>query len=135
MTRPSRPLSNSRQQPPAAHVDVQADVQPIVCDERMMADMLSASAMQLELQEAPPMVGVRHPPPEAPMPLYYQTMPGESMGTMPLHPGDHMVNELMPVVQQKLGESPAITPPLFEGQGSTWWASHRRRWHSLISRC
>ncbi|XBJ27860.1 hypothetical protein VPH35_005061 [Triticum aestivum] len=107
----------AEQQPPAAHVDVQADVQPIVCDERMMADTPSASAMQLELQEVPPMVGVRHPPPEAPMPLYYQTMPGESMGTMPLHPGDHMVNELMPVVQQKLGESPAITPPLFEGQG------------------
>ncbi|KAF6997748.1 hypothetical protein CFC21_013934 [Triticum aestivum] len=51
------------------------------------------------------------------MPLYDQQMPGVSLTTMPLHPGSHMVNELMPVVQQKLGESPAITPPLFEGQG------------------
>ncbi|KAM3300374.1 hypothetical protein ACQJBY_041407 [Aegilops geniculata] len=113
---PTVPVAEQQQQAPAAHFDVQtaypadaaADAQPIICDEQMMADSPSASAMQLELQ---------HPQPEAPMPLFDQQMPGVSLATMPLHPGDHMVNELMPVVHQKLGESPAIRPPLFDGQG------------------
>lgn len=122
---PTVPAAEQQQQAPAAHVDVQpaypaaaaaADAQPIVCDEQMMADSPSASAMQLQLQQGPPMVSVQHPQPEAPMPLYDQQMPGESPETMLLHPGDHMVNELMPVVQQRLGESPATVPPLLVDQ-------------------
>ncbi|KAE8801004.1 hypothetical protein D1007_23511 [Hordeum vulgare] len=95
---PTVPTAEQQQQAPAVHVDVQ-------------------SAMQLELQQAPPMVSVQHPQPEAPpMPLRDQQMLVESPATMFLHPGDHMVNELMPAVQQRLGESTVTVPPTLVDQ-------------------
>uniref|UniRef100_M8AM28 Uncharacterized protein n=1 Tax=Aegilops tauschii TaxID=37682 RepID=M8AM28_AEGTA len=65
---PTVPAAEQQQQAPAAHVGVQpaypaaaaADAQPIICDEQMIADSPSASAMQLELQQAPPMISVQH---------------------------------------------------------------------------
>lgn len=136
-----------QQQVLAAHDDAQpaypvanaaADAQLVVSDQQMMADLPSASAMQLDHHQAPPMVHVQQPQPapamafesqKAPsmlhsqypqpapvMPLQHQQMPGESPATVRLHDGQdqHMMSEsssAMPLHHQMLVDSPATMQP------------------------
>ncbi|VAH50810.1 unnamed protein product [Triticum turgidum subsp. durum] len=131
-----------QQQVLAAHDDVQpafavasaaADAQPVVSDQQMMAHLSSASAMQLDRHQAPPMVHVQqlqpappmafqpqqapsmvhshYPQPAPAMPLQHQ--PGESPASVPFHVGQnqHMMggsSSAMPLHhQQMLVDSPA----------------------------
>uniref|UniRef100_M8B5E8 Uncharacterized protein n=1 Tax=Aegilops tauschii TaxID=37682 RepID=M8B5E8_AEGTA len=123
--------------PPAYPVaTAAADAQPVVSGQQMMAGLPSASAMQLDHHQAPPMVHVqqpqpapamafqprqppsmihsRYPQPAPAMPLEHQQMPGESPATVLFH-DQHMMGEsssAMPLHhQQMLVHSPATMQP------------------------
>ncbi|KAM3370375.1 hypothetical protein ACQJBY_017974 [Aegilops geniculata] len=140
------PAERQRQQQVlAAHHDAQpaypvanaaADAQPVVSGQQMMAGLPSASAMQLDHHQAPPMVHVQQPqlapamtfqPQQAPsmvhsqyprpapaMPLQHQQMPGESPATVLFHE-QYMMGEssaAMPLHHlQMLVHSPATMQP------------------------
>ncbi|XP_037482421.1 uncharacterized protein LOC119361201 [Triticum dicoccoides] len=133
---------HQQQQVLAAHDDAQpafavaraaADAQPVVSDQQMMAGLPSASAMQLDHHQTPPMVHVQqlqlappmafqpqqapsmvhshYPQPAPAMPL--QRQPGDSPATVPFHVGQnqHMMGESLSAMplhhQQMLVDSPA----------------------------
>ncbi|VAH36859.1 unnamed protein product [Triticum turgidum subsp. durum] len=102
-----------------------ADAQHVVSDQRMMAHLSSASAMQLDRHQAPPLVHVQQPQPAPPMPMGHQQEPSmvrlqypQPAPAMAFEPqqAPSMVYSRYPQpapampLQHQPGESPAAVP-------------------------